>query len=173
MAALETVTLISACVAIPLSVLSIKIAADAGQQDLRVAQGQIVVHFIDRFHDMADAGEGFDDDDWLLRYWRLVTEEFYFFDNMWLPVSIYRIWIIELVTRAYDSQPSVWESHKRYLEEVYSYIYPRMYEFFLQVHSVAQKQYATSKERNTAIAQLVEAEHRSRRKLRDRLFGNC
>jgi hypothetical protein len=110
-----------------------------------------IIHFTSRYLDLAKDGERFDDEDWLAQYWGLLATEFYFFENGWLPPFMFQLWMIELVSRGYDSSPEIWASHERHLERFYAVNYERMYKFFWGLHQLSQDQFTKTAERNRAI----------------------
>ena len=130
---------------------SSRIATRALADTYQGRQIDAIIHFTSRYLDLAEGGERFDNEHWLAQYWGLLATEFYFFENGWLPVFMFQLWMIELVSRGYDSSPDIWASHERHLKRFYAVNYSRMYDFFSGLHQLSQSQFPGTAERNRAI----------------------
>jgi hypothetical protein len=160
---------VAALVALPISVVSMLLAARSAKEARRQAdsaelaldnarqagQGATVIHFTNRFFDLIHDGLRFTDPAWAQQFWGLQSTEFYFFDRGWLPGFMYELWMVELVD-AYRADPAVWASHQRYLTR-FAVNYPDMVAFFAGLAAIAGQDFADAPERNQNITRYVSA----------------
>lgn len=71
-------------------------AEQANQYARQLGQSEAVIHFTARFFDLMREGALFTNQRWTYQFWSLQATEFYFFDQKWLPLFMYRLWMIEL-----------------------------------------------------------------------------
>jgi len=128
-----------------------RIAARALADSYQGRQLDAIIHFTSRYLDLTKDGEKFDDEGWLGQYWGLLATEFYFFENGWIPAFMFQLWMVELVSRGYDSSPDVWASHERHLKRFYTVSYPRMCDFFTELRQLSQRHFLDTEKRNRAI----------------------
>ena len=119
-------------------------AMEALHQNERLAFSTTVMHFTDRFFDLAKDGEPsqkiISDEAWAYQFWSLQATEFYFFHHNMLPVFLYALWMIELAHMYRGANGAmIRESHVQYLK-VYSLNYREMCEFFEQLYTIAKEQ---------------------------------
>jgi hypothetical protein len=98
-------------------------------------QSENVIHFTDRYLDLIGDGMKMDDEHWRRELWGLLSTEFYFFSEGWLPTFIFQLWMVELA-RTYRERPEVWKSHATYLDQ-FEVAYPQMHRFFYGLQVIA------------------------------------
>ena len=86
-------------------------------------QSENVIHFTDRYLDLIGDGMKVGDEHWRRELWGLLSTEFSFFSEGWLPTFIFQLWMVELA-RTYTDHPDVWQSHAAYLDQ-FEVVYPQ------------------------------------------------
>jgi len=129
------------------------VAERAALDARQTAQSAAVIHFTNRFFDLMRNGPRFEDADWANQYWSLHATEFYFFDKNWLPLFMYELWMVELVS-TYRSHPLSRSSHQRHVAR-YALNYPEMATFFNELVRISETKFSDDTERHTAITHYV------------------
>ena len=57
----------------------------------------------------------YNDPAWRRAMWGLLSTEFYFYDEGWLPRFPFHLWIVELVINVYQNIPEAWSPHEEFL----------------------------------------------------------
>jgi hypothetical protein len=165
----EIGTLAVASASLPLAVFSIVLAARSLNESRRqgdvaeravfdaqqTAQSAAVIHFTNRFFDLMGNGAKFEDADWAYQYWSLHATEFYFFDKNWLPLFMYELWMVELVS-TYRTHPLSKSSHQRHVAR-YALNYPEMASFFNELARISEREFRDDKARHEAITCYIVA----------------
>jgi hypothetical protein len=163
----EIGTLVVASTSLPLAVFSIGLAARSLKEAKRqgdvaeravfdaqqTAQSAAVIHFTDRFFALMGNGAKFEDSDWAYHYWSLHATEFYFFDMNWIPLFIYELWMVELVS-TYRAYPLSRSSHQQYVTR-YALNYPEMATFFNELARISEAEFSDDAARHVAITHYV------------------
>jgi hypothetical protein len=145
----DMITAAAAWTAILVSAAAIVVAGRQGHRLTRMTladaysgrQSENVIHFTDRYLDLIGDGMNVGDEHWRRELWGLLSTEFYFFSEGWLPTFIFQLWMIELA-RTYRDHPDVWQSHATYLDQ-FEMAYPQMHRFFHGLKAKASDNAAT------------------------------
>lgn len=140
--------------AVRVSMRQASIATDSYNHARQISQSDAVIHFADQYFNIVRDGKKFKDPNWLYRYWNLLTVEFYFFRNRWIPQLVYSLWMVELASLYADSE-NAWKSHGEYLKQ-YSSNYPEMQEFFEEIGHRARRHRTDNAARNRIVAEYVD-----------------
>jgi hypothetical protein len=130
-------------------------AAEANFQARQIGQSEAVIHFTSRFFDLMKEGAKFTDRNWAYQYWSLQATEFYFFHNDWIPLFMYRLWMVELAS-TYSESEEVWKSHERYLN-YYSSNYSDMCDFFNEIRTISTRHQNDLSTRNRKVEEFVNS----------------
>ena len=128
-------------------------AAEANFQARQIGQSEAVIHFTGRFFDLMKEGSRFTDRHWAYQYWSLQATEFYFFHNDWIPLFMYRLWMVELASMYSDSEDA-WQPHERYLN-FYSSNYSDMCDFFSEIRTLSDRHKNDLPTRNRKVEEFI------------------
>ena len=133
-------------------------ASEALLLEQRLAHGNSVMHFSDRFFELLKSGQPVKQigkPDWAYQFWSLHATEFYFFHHSMLPSFMYSLWMMDLAElySGTDGQ-RVRESHVQYLKE-YSFHYDKMSTFYSELFRLAQS-YSDDATRNREVVSFVK-----------------